>query len=68
MLGETVAGSSVAAVKRQEDRHQAILSRPAGESNPYEIHNQLGDIMTRAATVVRRNDQLTQAYERRWPA
>ena len=51
------------AVKRQEDRHQAILSRTGGESNPYDIHNRLGDIMTRAATVVRRNDQLTQAYE-----
>jgi len=50
------------AVKRQEDRHQAILSRPAGESNPYEIHNRLGDVMTRAATVVRRNDQLAEAY------
>jgi succinate dehydrogenase / fumarate reductase flavoprotein subunit len=51
------------AVKRQEDRHQAILSRTGGESNPYDIHNRLGAIMTRAATVVRRNDQLTQAYE-----
>jgi len=52
-----------AAVKRQEDRHQAILSRPAGESNPYDIHGKLGDIMTRVATVVRRNDQLSQAYD-----
>jgi len=52
-----------AAVKRQEDRHQAILSRPAGESNPYDIHGKLGDVMTRAATVVRRNDQLSQAYD-----
>ncbi len=53
----------VAAVKRQEERHQAILSRPAGESNPYDIHRQLGDIMTRTATVVRRNEQLSQAYD-----
>lgn len=52
-----------AALKRQEERHQAILSRPAGESNPYDIHRQLGDVMTRAATVVRRNDQLSQAYD-----
>jgi succinate dehydrogenase / fumarate reductase flavoprotein subunit len=51
------------AVKRQEDRHQAILSRPPGESNPYDIHGKLGDVMTRAATVVRRNDQLSQAYD-----
>jgi len=63
--GRSGAGSSrlfSSAVKRQEDRHQAILSRPAGESNPYEIHNRLGDVMTRAATVVRRNDQLAEAY------
>ena len=53
----------VAAVKRQEDYHQSILSRPAGESNPYDIHQQLGNIMTRTATVVRRNDQLVQAYD-----
>ena len=53
----------IAAVKKQEEIHQAILSRPAGESNPYDIHRQLGDIMTRTATVVRRNDQLTQAYD-----
>ena len=53
----------VAAVKRQEERHQAILSRPVGDSNPYDIHRQLGDIMTRTATVVRRNEQLSQAYE-----
>jgi succinate dehydrogenase / fumarate reductase flavoprotein subunit len=52
-----------AAVKRQEDRHQAILSRPPGDSNPYEIHNRLGDLMTRAATVVRRNDQLAESYD-----
>jgi succinate dehydrogenase / fumarate reductase flavoprotein subunit len=52
----------VSAVKRQEERHQAILSRPVGDSNPYDIHRQLGDIMTRTATVVRRNEQLSQAY------
>jgi succinate dehydrogenase / fumarate reductase flavoprotein subunit len=53
----------VSAVKRQEERHQAILSRPVGDSNPYDIHRQLGDIMTRTATVVRRNEQLSQAYD-----
>jgi len=52
-----------AAVKRQEERHQAILSRPAGDSNPYDIHGKLGDVMTRTATVVRRNDQLAEAYD-----
>ncbi len=51
------------AIKRQEDRHQALLSRPVGDSNPYDIHAELGHVMTRSATVVRRNDQLRMAYE-----
>ena len=33
-----------------------------GNENPYLIHQELGDIMTRAATVVRDNDQLDNAY------
>jgi succinate dehydrogenase / fumarate reductase flavoprotein subunit len=47
--------------KQHQDRHQALLKRSSGGENPYLIHQQLGDIMTRAATVVRRNDQLTDA-------
>jgi succinate dehydrogenase / fumarate reductase flavoprotein subunit len=47
--------------KQQQERHTALLKRPSGGENPYLIHQQLGDIMTRAATVVRRNDQLTEA-------
>lgn len=49
------------AVKQQEERHTGILSASGGE-NPYLIHQELGDVMTRAATVVRRNDQLDDAY------
>ncbi|MCA9128108.1 MAG: succinate dehydrogenase flavoprotein subunit [Planctomycetales bacterium] len=49
------------AVMMQESRHAALLSNKGGE-NPYLLHQQLGDIMTRAATVVRRNDQLDDAY------
>lgn len=48
------------AVAQQEKRHQALLDNRGGE-NPYLIHQELGDIMTRAATVVRRNDQLKDA-------
>lgn len=50
-----------AAVQQHEERHTALLENRGGE-NPYLLHQQLGDIMTRAATVVRRNDQLDEAY------
>lgn len=51
-----------AAVKTQQDRHDQLLKGDSSfDENPYLIHQELGDIMTRVATVVRRNDQLTEA-------
>ncbi len=50
-----------AAVKAQKDRHDGLLKGQGGGENPYLIHQELGDLMTRAATVVRRNDQLREA-------
>ena len=50
------------AVASERDRHQQLLQRDGGE-NPYLIHQQLGDVMTKSATVVRRNDQLDAAME-----
>ncbi|MEL6899224.1 MAG: FAD-binding protein, partial [Planctomycetota bacterium] len=52
-----------AAMQAQMKRHDDLLNRTAGgePENPYLIHQQLGDVMTRAATVVRRNDQLQDA-------
>ncbi|QDU26007.1 Fumarate reductase flavoprotein subunit [Anatilimnocola aggregata] len=49
------------AMKQQKTRHEGLLKRPAGGENPYLIHQELGDVMTKAATVVRRNDQLRDA-------
>lgn len=49
------------AVAAEKQRQQAIMNRPASSQNPYQIHMELGDLMTRAATVVRRNDQLKAA-------
>jgi succinate dehydrogenase / fumarate reductase flavoprotein subunit len=49
------------AVKQHKSRHEALLKRPAGGENPYLVHQELGDVMTKAATVVRRNDQLRDA-------
>jgi len=42
-------------------RYKALLARGDGES-PYLLHQQLGRVMTRAATVVRHNDDLDKAY------
>jgi len=51
------------AVGREEARHQQLLSASGGE-NPYLLHQELGVWMTRAATVVRQNAQLDEAYEK----
>jgi succinate dehydrogenase / fumarate reductase flavoprotein subunit len=49
-------------MRRQDERHRALLARTAGNENPYDLHLQLGNLMTRVATVVRRNEQLAAAY------
>ena len=49
-------------VAKQQKRHDDLLAGADGhDENPYLIHQELGDLMTRVATVVRRNDQLTDA-------
>ncbi|MCC9602915.1 succinate dehydrogenase flavoprotein subunit [Stieleria sp. JC731] len=60
-----LASSDVeAAVKKQQERHDNLLKGNSGsDENPYLIHQELGDVMTRAATVVRRNDQLKEAID-----
>jgi succinate dehydrogenase / fumarate reductase flavoprotein subunit len=52
-----------AELRRQEERHRALLARTTGSENPYDLHQELGNLMTRVATVVRRNDQLAAAYD-----
>jgi len=47
--------------KQHQSRHDALLKRSGGGENPYLIHQELGDVMTKSATVVRRNDQLSEA-------
>ncbi|SMP70211.1 succinate dehydrogenase subunit A [Neorhodopirellula lusitana] len=50
------------AVKVEQDRHNNLLQgNPGSDENPYLIHQELGDLMTRVATVVRKNEQLTEA-------
>lgn len=53
------------AVRIQQERHDTLLKGdPSWDENPYLIHQELGDIMTRVATVVRRNDQLQDALNK----
>jgi len=64
--GQTPASARLfeLARRRQEEKHARLLGRRGGRGNPYAIHAELGEVMTRSATVVRRNDQLVEAYER----
>ena len=48
---------------RQLD-HDNLLKREGGRENPYVIHQELGDVMTKAATVVRDNGQLKTALDK----
>jgi len=52
------------ACKQHQDRHEELLKSTKGGENPYLLHQELGDVMTTAATVVRRNDQLREAIEK----
>ncbi|OUT56732.1 MAG: succinate dehydrogenase flavoprotein subunit [Rhodopirellula sp. TMED11] len=60
--GDVEASLLSGAVTKQKERHDNLLTgNPGSDENPYLIHQELGDIMTRAATVVRRNDQLKES-------
>jgi succinate dehydrogenase / fumarate reductase flavoprotein subunit len=55
----------------KQAEHDALLKRSAviaaascrANENPYLIHQELGDVMTKSATVVRHNPQLREAYD-----
>ena len=49
--------------QRHDEQHRAILSRSNRGENPYVLHQELGNTMTAAATVVRKNEQLDEAIE-----
>ncbi len=50
-----------AAVAEKQADHEQLLRRPSGGENPYLLHQQLGNVMTKAATVVRHNNTLKEA-------
>jgi succinate dehydrogenase / fumarate reductase flavoprotein subunit len=49
--------------KKHQQAHDALLRRTGGGENPYLLHQQLGQVMTRSATVVRHNNVLREALE-----
>jgi succinate dehydrogenase / fumarate reductase, flavoprotein subunit len=49
------------AQRRHRQTHDELLRRGGGGENPYRLHQELGELMTKAATVVRRNDQLGES-------
>ena len=50
--------------KKHRETDEQLQKRGSGGENPYLLHAQMGEIMTGAATVVRRNDQLQDAVEK----
>ncbi|GAB6187669.1 succinate dehydrogenase flavoprotein subunit [Thermopirellula anaerolimosa] len=52
------------AERRRKEQLQEFLRRPQDGDNPYRIHQELGRVMTAAATVVRHNKELDEAYEK----
>jgi succinate dehydrogenase / fumarate reductase, flavoprotein subunit len=61
---EQPAAFFAAARQQQQEIQDQLRRRPAGGENPYLIHQELGEVMTKAATVVRRNDQLREAIQK----
>ena len=51
------------ATARHQTQHDELLGRSGGGENPYLLHQQLGDLMTKAATVVRNNDSLRESLD-----
>jgi succinate dehydrogenase / fumarate reductase flavoprotein subunit len=61
------ADALAALCRREAQRRQgefvAVLARPADGPNPYRVHQELGRVMTRTATVIRHNAELAAAYD-----
>lgn len=50
--------------RTHQESHDQLLRRAGGGENPYLVHQELGDVMTKAATVVRDNNQLREALDK----
>lgn len=52
------------ALAKHQAAHNSLLNRRGGDENPYLLHQELGQVMTKNATVVRFNDQLRVAINK----
>ncbi len=64
LAAEQSAALFAAERRRHEARYREILARADSGPNPYRVQAELGELMTRVATVVRHNGELEQAYGR----
>ena len=53
-----------AAVAEQDERLAGVLGLHGGEENPYALHRELGDWMTRYCTVIRKPENLRRTEEK----
>jgi succinate dehydrogenase / fumarate reductase flavoprotein subunit len=60
--GELPSGLFDQSRQPHQEYYESLLKHPDGKSNPYKIHLELGEIMTKSATVVRYNDDMHKAY------
>ncbi len=59
---ELPSGAFDQARRKHQEYYDSLLKRPAGGPNPYKVHGELGQIMTKSATVVRHNDEMKETY------
>ena len=60
--GELPSGLFDQARRKHQEYYDSLLKRPQGGPNPYKVHAELGQLMTKSATVVRHNDDMQETY------
>jgi succinate dehydrogenase / fumarate reductase flavoprotein subunit len=60
--GELPSGVFDSTRRKHQDYYDGLLKRPQGGPNPYKIHAELGQLMTKSATVVRHNADMLETY------
>ena len=64
LAAEQPASLFAQATGEKQNQHERLLSRDRGYENPYLVHQELGEVMTRNVTVVRHNDKLRETYDK----
>jgi succinate dehydrogenase / fumarate reductase flavoprotein subunit len=61
--GNLTVNELQAANQKQLDRYEQLL-RMAGSENPFQLHQELGDVMLKNVTIIRLNEKLKQTDEK----